>query len=333
MGFLRRNWFLLLLTASALVAWGRPNWLAWTAHVEPRLIVGSALFLSAWSLNSRDLFHAFVRPMPAIWAVLISYALVPFLAWLLGKWMPGEDFRIGLLIVASVPCTVASSLIWTRLAGGNDAVALLVSVLTTATSWLVTTAWLTFGSGTAVEVNGVAMMRGLFLVLVVPFTVGQGLRGIRFLAQSADRYKTVLGVLSRLLILTVILKAMANVFAELHERTGAMPVWALFVSASAAAGLHSLALYVGLGTSRLWKFARAEQIAVGFSCSQKTLPVSLYLASTYFAGYPLALVPIAIYHVGQLFIDTWVANWLNSTAPPAPAVKGDTEVEIEWEET
>src|SRR5213076_147300 len=131
-----------------------------------------------------------LRPWPALWALVISYGLLPAAAWLIGPLLGLDDFRIGLLIIASVPCTLASAVIWTRLSGGSEATALLIVLLTTATSWLATTAWLAFGTGAAVVLDVADMMRGLFLVLVVPVGLGQLLRLSGRLARSADRHRT-----------------------------------------------------------------------------------------------------------------------------------------------
>ena len=85
----------------------------------------------------------------------------------------------------------------------------------------------------------------------------------------------------------------------------------LALSALTAVSVHTLALGFGFATSRLLRFDRGEAIAVAFSCSQKTLPVSLFLFDGYFKdAYPLAVVPMVFYHVGQLVVDTFIADEL-----------------------
>src|SRR5207248_2195862 len=150
-------------------------------------------------MPGRHLLDVLKRPWPALWAFALSAAAVPFAAWLLLPLLP-TAFGIGLLISASVPCTLASALLWTRRAGGDEATVLLVIVLSTSTAWLTTTAWLTFGTGATVAVDAVAMMLDLLLLLVLPFGLGQACRALGPLARLAVRGRRPLGVAAQLLI-------------------------------------------------------------------------------------------------------------------------------------
>jgi sodium/bile acid cotransporter 7 len=81
---------------------------------------------------------------------------------------------------------------------------------------------------------------------------------------------------------------------------------------AACAVVHVAALAAGLASSRGLGFGRPQQVAVAFTCSQKTLPVAMLLQERYFSEYPLALVPLAIYHLGQLLLDSFVAEHLRN---------------------
>jgi solute carrier family 10 (sodium/bile acid cotransporter), member 7 len=310
-----------LLLGGVSLAFLLPQWLRpITTKLSPRAVVAAALLLMALSLESRSLVGSLLRPLPALWAVIISYGLLPAVGLLAGKLVPNDNLRLGVLIITSVPCTLASAVLWTRLAGGNEATALLVTLLTTATSWLATTAWLTQGTGVAVSVDAAAMMQGLVFVLLVPVGLGQLSRMIPMLVRAASRYRAVLGVVSRLLILCIVLKATVDVRDRLSASTSAIAVWPFVVTLGLCLGIHLLALLLGLGSSRLFGFGRSNQIAVAFACSQKTLPVALYLFDTYFViEYPLAVVPLVFYHVGQLLLDTVIAERLARPLGVAPA--------------
>src|SRR5437016_5722231 len=107
---LLKRWFLVLMLAAVLLAWSFPRPLrSCIGWLEPRAVVAVALFLMAWGLESRSLVSAILRPLPALWAVVISYGALPALAWLGGRCLLEGDLRIGLMIIASVPCTLASA--------------------------------------------------------------------------------------------------------------------------------------------------------------------------------------------------------------------------------
>jgi sodium/bile acid cotransporter 7 len=314
--FVAKRWFLLLVCLAAILVGGVPQGLRWTAYLDPSVSGATAIFLSAWSLDSRKLLGAVVRPWAALWALVISYGLLPVLACLLGLLLPPGDFRIGLLLIASVPCTLASAVIWTRMAAGNDATALLITLFTNLSSWLATTAWLALATGvTAGQVDPPGMMTRLFLVLVVPVALGQLLRAIGPPAQVADRHRIFLSILARLLTVTIMLKAAMHVRERLENGTVSVSSWLLVAVAALCLTTHLGAFASGFWSSKVLGFAHEDQVAVALGGSQKTLPVSLILFDAYFTAYPVALIPVALFHLEQLIADTFRAAWCAGRRP------------------
>ena len=83
-------------------------------------------------------------------------------------------------------------------------------------------------------------------------------------------------------------------------------------------GIHTVTLMAGLFGARLLGFRVEDQAAIAFSCSQKTLPIGVLLATDpgMFGGgdYPFVVFPMIMYHASQLFIDTLVADRLAAKA-------------------
>jgi solute carrier family 10 (sodium/bile acid cotransporter), member 7 len=320
--FLVKRWFLIVLLAGIAVAALSPRSLRWTDWVRPQPVMALALFLAAWTLESRSLYLSFLRPWPALWAVVVSYLFLPALGWLTGMLLSVVDFQIGLMICASVPCTLASAVLWTRMAGGNEATALLATFITTAMSWLATPAWLAWGTGREVQIDTAAMMTDLAVILVLPVGVGQLARAVSPLCWFATRFKPLLGVISRLLILVIMLKAAAAVSGQLSDRAAELGIVTILFTAVLCIGNHLLALFGGVWTGRLFGFDRPSRIAIAFAGSQKTLPVSLALLELYFKHYPLAVVPLLFYHAGQLIVDTFIADQWAASPSPRVASRG-----------
>lgn len=69
---------------------------------------------------------------------------------------------------------------------------------------------------------------------------------------------------------------------------------------------HAFGHWCGLG--------RGNRIAVRFSGNQKLLIVGLHVAVTYYQGF--VLLPMVVYHVTPLLIDTIVADRMRNSGPP-----------------
>ena len=119
---LAQRWFLILLVGGVSLALACPDFCdRLTSWLEPRWVIALAAF--AHGVDDADaqlLAGELARPWAALWAVALSYGLLPAAGWLLGSLAATPDVRIGLLLSASVPCTLASAVLWTRLAGGNE---------------------------------------------------------------------------------------------------------------------------------------------------------------------------------------------------------------------
>jgi sodium/bile acid cotransporter 7 len=307
--WLVRRWFLLLLAAglSAAVAWPgavRP----WTAQLPMRLIVGLSLLLASWSLEGRQLGRALTRPLSIAFGLGISFAVLPLTAVLLGQLLTPTDLRVGLLIMLCVPCTLSSAVLWTRQAGGDDALALLIVIATNLLGWLATPLWLRACGPVAVDLDFATMMRSLALVLVLPVVLGQALRFAPGFAAFVTRHRGINGVVARVLIMLVLVAAAADAAAQADALSLAVVLTTLALASTA----HAVGLCGGFVGGSLAGLPAAERTAVAFAGSQKTLPVALFLYNAFYRdAYPLAVLPLLLYHAAQLILDTLIADRLH----------------------
>lgn len=334
---LQRRWFLLALAVlipsgmvlGAAVEWSavarRMGTLAGVADGAisnlPRISTMVVLFLMAFSLDSRQLTASFRSPGPVLWASLVNYGLIPAAAWAIVGLQAPRDFQVGLMIAASVPCTLAAASVWTRKAGGNDAVSLMVTLSTNAACFAVTPFWLEFTTGSSVQLDLPEMMLRLVESVLIPTALGQIVRQFAGPARFAVRHKTPIGVVAQMLILVIVFLAATKSGVQLSgmgEVPGAVAIGRVWLS---CIGLHVGAMAIAIAGARLLGFARPDRIAIAFAGSQKTLPIGVLLATdpALFGspelGVPFAVFPILMYHTSQLFIDTAVADRMARGAP------------------
>ncbi len=283
-----------------------------------QMIVATVLFLMSFPLGFGAMWKALRRPGPALLASAINYGVLPLIAWAVylgvGGFLP-RDLAIGICVAGATPSTLASGAVWTRRAGGNDAVAILVTIITNVSCFVITPLWLlamTHHEVKSLEFGSIVVK--LLLLVVVPMAAAQVLRIYRPLADWATRQKTPMGVLAQLGVLGMILLGTVNTGLSVNGSSGGMgyvgPFAAMIIIVLA---LHLSTLWAGHVISRVLGIDRPERIAVGFSGSQKTLMVGLVVALEDYGDFPLAVFPIVAYHVCQLLVDTVIADHLRAS--------------------
>ena len=101
-----------------LVGWMNDDW-----------VVAIVTFIMALPLETSAIWGTIRRPGAAWLGAFMNAGVCPPLGWLASRVLPPE-LAIGVIVAATVPCTLATAAVWTRRAGGNDAVAFLVTMIT-----------------------------------------------------------------------------------------------------------------------------------------------------------------------------------------------------------
>jgi sodium/bile acid cotransporter 7 len=242
--------------------------------------------------------------------------------------LPAE-LATGMIVATSVPCTLATASVFTRRAGGNDAVSFLVTIITNLACFLVVPAWLWLlvsGESQAdirqAQIDYGEIALGLILLVVLPIVVAQCLRQLRTVGAWAARHKHSLSLVAQAGVLLMVLIGAV----DCGERLGMVSNGDAVSSSSivkmifAVTLVHVTLLLVGFALSKMLGFARIDAIPVALAGSQKTLMVGAYLA---LAVGPLAILPMVAYHAAQLIIDTLLADWLRAGSNAAPSEPAD----------
>ncbi len=309
MVFFARNWFMLGLLLSMLVGYlgsdlVRPieetNW------VLP-MIVATVMFAMALPVEFRQIHRVLRRPTAPLLASFINLGVAPLLAWPLSLLL-GNELGPGLIVAAATPCTLASASVWTRKAGGNDAVSMMVTLLTNGVCFIVTPLWVRALTTGQVAAPAIApLMLTLVFIVLVPIVLAQLIRARASVRDWSARRKTQLGVYAQLGVLSMVMFGIAQVTHRMGSVDAPRFSFALLLACAAMAlALHLGLFWIGWQTAKWLKLAREDQIAMGFSSSQKTLMVGLATA----IQLGLSAIPLIAYHVLQLVVDTWLANRL-----------------------
>ena len=280
-------------------------------------VVAAVLFLMALPLQASVMGRTVWPPLAPGLGVAVNYGLLPMFAWVIARglgWING-DLAAGLLVAAATPCTLASAAVWTRRAGGNDAVAMLVTVLTNLSCFIVTPLWIFSLTGARTSsLSMTAMIGQLAYLVVLPIFGAQLLRLYGPIGTWATRQKVPLGVLAQCGILAMIFIGSIQTGQRLFGSGAETPGWLdLLWMVAAVMTVHLGMLSAGWSLAGLVGLGRPERIAVAFSGSQKTLMIGLQVAMEC----NITILPMVTYHVGQLFVDTLIADRLRQRGDEA----------------
>lgn len=320
---LTRQWFMMALAVVLVVGFRFPDSLGGFASNFPvKALVASVLFLMAWTLDADSIKRAIRRPLAAFLGIAINLVLLPVFAWLFAFLLP-RPFDLGLALVAAMPCTLASAAVWTRRAGGNDAVAMMVTTVTNVSCFVVTPLvyLLLTGVDTDTGQGPLEMIIKLTWVVVLPMSLGQALRLLPPAARWASDRKSLISSVAQIGILTMVLVGATRSSLEINGSAsdGSLPATAWLVMIAVVALLHVVTLLAGFGLGKLVRLERADWIAVGIAGSQKTLMIGLYMGLDELQ-LGIGILPMVVYHAAQLLIDTAVADWLRRRTRSTEAV-------------
>ena len=277
-------------------------WIKWT-------IVTITMFLMAWPLQTGQLTSTIARPQAALLASLLNVGLIPLLIWPFAG-LAGTVIGNGMLIAAATPCTLASGSVWTRRAGGNDGVTMMVTILTNSTCFVVMPMWIYLLIGVEIEAAKLlGTVYKLFAFVVLPIGIAQLLRLHRPSANWATNNKPKLSGLALAGVLSVVFVGAIGMGNRVAGGAGDDTSFSkILFAAVVLTGVHCFVFWLGIKIAGLLKLPRPDQIAVGFGSSQKTLVIGLSIASS--LGY--SIIPILFYHAMQLIVDTIFADRIRS---------------------
>ncbi|MBI1345178.1 hypothetical protein GC163_02700 [bacterium] len=284
--------------------------------IQPKVTTAIVLFLMGFSLDSSKRAEALRRPFGAGWGCIVNLGLMPILVWPFAAIQQLPDFHAGLILTAVVPCTLATASVFTRKAGGNDAVSLLVTLITNMSCVVVTPFWLQLWFGRTESFDVLTMVQHLTWCVLLPTIAGQLMQLPPQLARLAERYRRRIGMFAQLIVLLLVGVAAIQAGQVLAEQSNGPSLTSAGVMLTSCVLLHLTAIVVAWQGARLLGLHRTEKIAVAIAGSQKTLPVGLLIAATpglLDTAAPFLTFPLLAYHGSQLILDGMLAErWVKA---------------------
>ena len=277
------------------------------------VFVGIMLGVAGFTMDTSSLVKQAAN-FRAVVPVLVSiYIFCPVAAYGLAKLLSpqgNQHFLPAMMIMAAQAGSLASAIALTMMSGGNRELALICTLLSNGLTFLLTPFILELSIGTQVEFPvGKMMLRMVYMVLV-PIAVGQLLR--QYIWDKTEPIRPFIRIVPQFIILMFVYAGFASGAAQLQKDSD---IVLRFLTACAL--LHVILLGLNFAISGALGFKWPERTAIILSGSQKTLPNGIYIWSNFFSANPYGAVPLVLYHLFQLLVDTLLVPKFEKKNPAA----------------
>jgi sodium/bile acid cotransporter 7 len=241
-----------------------------------------------------------------------TFALFPLLG-LLAKPvllpMLGKELYWGFLFMCFLPSTVQSSIAFTSVAKGNVASAVCSASFSNIVGMFITPVLVSFFilGQSQHGFNPASSIIQITLLLLLPFILGQMLRP--YVYPLMLKKPGIVKAFDQGTILMVVYAAFSGaVVAGLWQ---AVSWQTLLVLTLACSIFLTIIMLLALYIPKWLGFNRADQVAMFFCSSKKTLASGVPMAQILFIGQPLGMIvlPIMIFHQIQLMVCGVIANY------------------------
>ncbi len=277
--------------------------------------IGLLFFLYGARLSTAETLHNLRHWRLQLSILSVTFVVFPLLGlgarWLAGGWLVPQ-LAAGLLLLTLVPSTVQGCVVYTRIARGNVAAAVVSASTSNLLGVVLTPVLVALLMGGQARVDAGSVVR-IVLQLLAPFVLGQLLRPV--VGAWVQRHDTGLKRFDRSTILLI-------VYVAFSEGTEA-GIWSSVPPRDVVAvvALAGVLLAAGLTWCTLWGravgFDRGDRVALLFCGSNKSLASGLPMATVLFPSDVLAFVvlPLMAYHQLQLVVGSVLSSRLARSAP------------------
>lgn len=242
-------------------------------------------------------------------AQFINFAIIPFIAFFLGRWFFPEQpyMALGLLLASLLP-TSGMTISWTGFAKGNMGAAINMTVIGLTLGSLATPFYVNWLLGATVEVDVQKVMQQILFIVFLPMGLGYITRQALLKKYTMQEFKEKIAprfpALSTIGVLGIVFVAMALKARTLVDSPGLLLI--IFVPLLL---LYLINFALSTLTAKLF-FSRNDGIALVYGTVMRNLSIALAIAINAFgeAGANAALV-IALAYIIQVQSAAWYVQF------------------------
>jgi len=323
---IKRYWFLASLIALIPIGMTWPEMgkcIKESGYIIP-VFVGVMLGIAGFTMDTSKLVQQSGNFRAIIPVLVSTYILAPLLAYGLSQALapidnetslPDKNFLPAMMIMAAQAGSLASAIALTLMAGGNRELALICTLASNGLTVLLTPFVLELSIGTKVEFNIANMIAKMGLVVLLPIIAGQLLRPL--LWEKTKRGHGFILIIPQLIILMFVYTGFSAATEQLIQDKS---IVLRFLAACVL--LHLFLLGATTIVSSTLKLSWPDRTALILCGSQKTLPNGIYIWNTFFVSNPYGAVPLVLYHLFQLILDTLLLPFFEKRNPVSPENRG-----------
>lgn len=304
------DWYLILIILMGIAATVAPvrGQAAVTADGVTAAAIALVFFLHGARLSREAVIKGLTHWRLHLVVLAATFAVFPLLTLglaALPAWITPPELAVGLVFLGCLPSTIQSSIGFTAIARGNVAAA----VAAASASNLLGIALTPVLVSLLLQAQGAmdaSSVQAIVLQLLVPFVAGQALR--RWVGPWISARAKVLGWVDRGAILLVVYTAFSDAVVEgVWSRLGALDLVRLLILCTV---LLAAILLVTVAAARLFGFDKADEIAVVFCGSKKSLASGAPMAAALLPGAAagVAMIPLLVFHQIQLMACAAIAQ-------------------------
>ncbi len=241
-------------------------------------------------------------------STFVLFPAVGLVIGLLGAGRIDATMLKGVLFLCLLPSTVQSSIAFTSIGRGNVPAAVCSATLSNVVGIFITPLLVGLFMGAAAKGGGINLqsIESIALQLLLPFILGHLSRPIT--ASVLARYKTIVNKVDRGSILLVVYTAFsAAVVQGLWTRLSAGDIALVLVL---DAVVLAIALVATTLVARALRFSKADEVAIVFCGSKKSLASGVPMAGALFPAAAVGpiIVPLMLFHQMQLMVCAVMAK-------------------------